>query len=149
MSYLTISFALAGTETVSDSNPFQLSSDHDIQTSAAITTFLHSMFLFHDIADKVHKEIEAVTHGQRLPQVTDRPNLPFTEAVWKEAWRWSPFIPLGECCPRCDRGLNTFAGIPHVNTQDEIVNGYLIPSGTTIHLNYRYRALVSQSILRG
>jgi hypothetical protein len=57
--------------------------------------FLHAMFLFPHIADKVHKEIEEVTNGQCMPQVTDRPNLPFTEAVWKEAWRWHPFFPLG------------------------------------------------------
>ena len=54
------------------------------------------MFLFPEIADKVYREIESVTHGQRLPQIADRPHLPFTEAVWKEAWRWSPFFPVGE-----------------------------------------------------
>jgi hypothetical protein len=53
------------------------------------------MFLFPHIAEKVHKEIEDVTSGQRMPQVTDRPRLPFTEAVWKEAWRWRPFLPIG------------------------------------------------------
>jgi len=89
-------------------------------TTAGIIAFLHAMFLFPHIAEKVHKEIEEVTSGQRMPQVTDRPNLPFTEAVWKEAWRWHPFFPVGA---------------PHVNSQDEIVNGFLIPKGTLIGPN--------------
>lgn len=54
------------------------------------------MFLFPETAQKVYEEIKSVTHGQRLPQVADRANLPFTEAAWKEAWRWHPFFPLGE-----------------------------------------------------
>ncbi|PVF93588.1 cytochrome P450 [Serendipita vermifera] len=46
-----------------------------------------------------------------------------TEAVLKESIRIRPFIPLG---------------IPHVNTQDEIIQGYLIPKGTVIHQNIGY-----------
>lgn len=67
-----------------------------MQTTAAIIAFLHAIFLFPEIAEKVYKEIEGVTNGQRSLQVTDRPNLPFTEAVWKEAWRWNTFIPIGK-----------------------------------------------------
>jgi cytochrome P450 len=66
-----------------------------MQTTTAIIAFLHAMFLFPDIAEKVYKEIDEVTNGQRLPQVTDRPSLSFTEAAWKEAWRWHPFLPIG------------------------------------------------------
>lgn len=66
------------------------------QLTVAVIAFLHTMFLFPNIAAKVQKEIDTVTNGQRLLQVTDRPNLPFTEAAWKEAWRWHPFLPMGE-----------------------------------------------------
>lgn len=58
--------------------------------------FLHTMFLFPKVAETVYEEIERVTNGERMPTVTDRPNFPFTEAAWKEAWRWRPFFPLGE-----------------------------------------------------
>ncbi|KAG8819985.1 hypothetical protein FRC17_010285, partial [Serendipita sp. 399] len=60
------------------------------------------------IADKVFKEIQQVTHGHRTLDIKDRPQLPYTEAVWKESLRWNPFIPLG---------------VPHVSSQDEVVNG--------------------------
>jgi cytochrome P450 len=58
--------------------------------------FLHVLFLFPDVADRVFQEIFAVTQGQRLPLISDRPQLPYTEATWKEAVRWSPFLPLGQ-----------------------------------------------------
>jgi cytochrome P450 len=54
------------------------------------------MFLFPDASKRVFQEIQSVTFGARLPRVTDRPRLPYTEAAWKEAIRWRPFIPVGE-----------------------------------------------------
>jgi hypothetical protein len=53
------------------------------------------MFLFPEVSHKVYEEIAAVTEGTRMPRIEDRPHLPFTEATWKEAWRWNPFLPLG------------------------------------------------------
>ncbi|KAG8753458.1 hypothetical protein FRC14_006019 [Serendipita sp. 396] len=64
-------------------------------TTAAICAFLHTMYLFPEIASKVFEETRQVTHGQRMLQIADRRHLPFTEAVWKESLRWNPFIPMG------------------------------------------------------
>ncbi|PVG01723.1 cytochrome P450 [Serendipita vermifera] len=64
-------------------------------TTAAVIAFFHAMFLFPDIAERVFEEIQTITSGERLPLVTDRPQLPFSEAVWKEALRWNTFLPLG------------------------------------------------------
>ncbi|KIM28307.1 hypothetical protein M408DRAFT_69816 [Serendipita vermifera MAFF 305830] len=89
-------------------------------TSAAITAFISALLFFPEVSKKVYEEVNRVTDGTRLPRISDRPNLPYTEAVWKEAFRWNPFIPLG---------------IPHVNSEDEVINGYLIKSGTAIHQN--------------
>ncbi|PVF93566.1 cytochrome P450 [Serendipita vermifera] len=89
-------------------------------TTAGTIQFLHVLFLFPEIAQKVFEEIQTVTHGQRLPKVADRANLPYTEAVWREAIRWEPVMPLG---------------VPHVNEQDEVIRGYFIPKGTMIHQN--------------
>jgi hypothetical protein len=33
---------------------------------------------------------------------------------------------------------NCSVGLPHVNSQDEIVNGYFIPKGSLINLNNGY-----------
>jgi len=57
--------------------------------------FFHALFLFPEVSQKVYEEIAAVTEGTRMPRVEDRPHLPFTEATWKEAWRWNPFFPVG------------------------------------------------------
>jgi hypothetical protein len=52
------------------------------------------MYLFPEIAQKVYEEIVAVTGGSRMPTIADRPALRYTEAVWKESFRWNAFIPL-------------------------------------------------------
>lgn len=87
-------------------------------TTAAIVAFLHALYLFPTVATKVYDEIKAVTlDGQRLLTVPDRQHLPYTEAVWKESMRWNPFILMG---------------VPHVNIQDEYIQGYRIPKGSMI-----------------
>ncbi|PVF93573.1 cytochrome P450 [Serendipita vermifera] len=89
-------------------------------TTGGVIQFLHTLFLFPAIAERVFEEIRSITHGHRLPQVSDRPKLPYTEAAWKEALRLRPFFPIG---------------MPHVNLQDEIIRGYFIPKGTMIQPN--------------
>lgn len=66
-----------------------------LKTTAAIIQFLHALFLYPEIAQRVFEEVQAVTHGERLPTVADRPNFPYAEAVLKEAIRQNPFISLG------------------------------------------------------
>ena len=57
--------------------------------------FFHAMFLFPEVAQKVYEEISALTGGDRLPTIADRPKLPYTEAAWNEAYRFRPFGLLG------------------------------------------------------
>ncbi|KAG8825363.1 hypothetical protein FRC19_011600 [Serendipita sp. 401] len=89
-------------------------------TRGAISSFLYNIFLFSEVADKVFQEIQHVTNGQRLLHISDRPSLTYTEAVWKESIRWKPFFTLG---------------IPHVNSEEEIIQGFRIPKGTVIGQN--------------
>ncbi|PVF93578.1 cytochrome P450 [Serendipita vermifera] len=91
-------------------------------TTGGIIQFLHVLFLFPTVSNRVFREIQSVTQGLRLPRISDRSQFPYTEAVWKESVRWRPFFPLG---------------LPHVNTQDEIIRGYFIPKGTMILQNTR------------
>ncbi|PVG04930.1 cytochrome P450 [Serendipita vermifera] len=88
---------------------------------SALIAALHALFLHPMEVQKVFEEIQSVTHGQRLPNLSDRSSLPYTLAVLRECIRWRTYVPLG---------------IPHVNDQDEIIRGYLIPKGTSIHLNF-------------
>ncbi|PVF97375.1 cytochrome P450 [Serendipita vermifera] len=91
-------------------------------TSAGVIQFLHVLFLFPEVSERVFAEIQTVTQGVRLPRISDRSKMPYTEAVWKEAVRWRTFFPIG---------------LPHVNTQDETIRGYFLPKGMIIHQNTR------------
>ncbi|KIM28315.1 hypothetical protein M408DRAFT_23718 [Serendipita vermifera MAFF 305830] len=86
-------------------------------TSTALSAFCHALYLFPEVAQKVYAEITAVTEGMRLPTTNDRARLPYTEATWKEAFRWNTFMPIQ---------------IPHVTSQDEVINGHLIPAGSLV-----------------
>jgi len=48
------------------------------------------------VAQKVYDEIQTITDGTRLPMLKDRENMPYTNAVWKEVFRWKTFIPLSK-----------------------------------------------------
>ncbi|PVF91243.1 cytochrome P450 [Serendipita vermifera] len=89
-------------------------------TTSAISFFLLAMLLFPAIAQKVQDEISSVVGDERVPNVSDRANLPYTEAVWKESLRWNPSVPFG---------------IPHMNINDEYINGYFIPKGSITNPN--------------
>ncbi|PVF97327.1 cytochrome P450 [Serendipita vermifera] len=89
-------------------------------TTGAIIGFLFHLFLYPEVSQRVFEEIQSVTHGTRLPQIADRPNLPYTEAVFKESIRIRPLLPISE-------------RLPHVNSEDEVFRGYFIPKGTMIH----------------
>lgn len=92
-------------------------------TSTVIIRFLHAMFLFPEIAKKIQAEIDSVIGRDRLPRVTDRADLPYTNAVWKESLRFNSAVPLA---------------IPHSNRHDETINGYFIPKGSLINPNFGF-----------
>ena len=61
--------------------------------------------------------------NERLPELSDRENLPYVAALMKELLRWSCPIPLGA---------------PKRAMEDDIYNGYFIPAGATIFENLWY-----------
>jgi len=75
------------------------------------------MTLFPEVQRKAQEEIDRVVGQGRLPSFEDRENLPYIDAVVKEALRWHPVAPLG---------------LPHVSTEDDIYKGYLIPKGAML-----------------
>ncbi|KAJ4253991.1 hypothetical protein NW762_010394 [Fusarium torreyae] len=86
-------------------------------TVSAITTFFLAMSLFPDAQKKAQAEIDEITGNTRLPTLSDRPRLPHVNAVLKEVLRWHPVGPMG---------------LPHTTSQDDTINGYLIPKGAMI-----------------
>lgn len=100
--------------------------------------FVLAMMQFPEVQRRAQEEIDRVVGTDRLPTFADRPYLPYVEAVLKEtlrcaaqydaAWhgvicvgtRWNPVLP---------------AGVPHRTTDDDVYEGYFIPSGTIVFAN--------------
>ena len=66
-----------------------------------------------DVVAKARAEIHAVIGKDRLPQLEDRPALPYLEAVYREVMRFYPVFPFA---------------IRRV-MEDDVYDGHLIPRG--------------------
>ncbi|KAM4826175.1 cytochrome P450 1A2-like [Thomomys bottae] len=73
-----------------------------------------------DVQKKIHKELDAVVGRERLPQLSDRPQLPYLEAFILEVFRHSSFVPFT---------------IPHRTIRDTTLNGFFIPKERCIFIN--------------
>ena len=80
------------------------------------------MVIFPEVAKKAQEELDRVC-GDRLPDLNDMRDLPYTRACMKESMRWMPLTPLG---------------IPHATTQDDEYMGFRIPKNATIIMNNWY-----------
>ncbi|KAJ7036174.1 cytochrome P450 [Mycena alexandri] len=92
-------------------------------TAAALYAFFLAMVLFPvplDVQREAQEEIDSVIGGARLPQFTDREQLPYIAAVVTELLRWHSVAPLG---------------VPHAAVEDAILNDHLIPKGCIIIAN--------------
>ncbi|KAL4948852.1 cytochrome P450 [Aspergillus filifer] len=86
-------------------------------TALTLTAFTAAMILFPDVQKRAQEEIDRVVGNTRLPDFDDRDNLPYINAMVKEALRWWPVAPIG---------------FPHTATEDIEYNGMLIPNGSLL-----------------
>ncbi|XP_071816908.1 cytochrome P450 2U1-like isoform X2 [Apostichopus japonicus] len=91
----------------------------DTTTNTLLFTILFATY-YPDIQQKISDEIDEVVGGARRPQLSDRPNMPYTEATILEVLRMRPAAPLG---------------VPRSVSADTKVGGYFIPKGTGVFLN--------------
>ncbi|CUA73278.1 O-methylsterigmatocystin oxidoreductase [Rhizoctonia solani] len=89
-------------------------------TSSLIKSFFLMACLYPEAAKKAQGEIDSVVGRERIPNLQDRPALPYTEAFVQEIMRMFPPAPLG---------------LAHLTTEDIEFQGYQIPKGTTINAN--------------
>ena len=82
--------------------------------------FFLTMALYPAVQKKAQEELDAVVGSERLPGLSDRPSLPYVNALIKECLRWHSAVPLG---------------VPHSSMQDDIYGGYHIPGGSTLMPN--------------
>lgn len=75
---------------------------------------------FPDVQIKAQEEIDRVIGKDQLPTLADRASLPYVGAVVKETLCWFTVTPMG---------------LPHVNLENEVFEGYLIPKGSLVMAN--------------
>jgi cytochrome P450 len=73
--------------------------------------------MYPDVQAKLQEEIDSVVGDSRLPSFEDRLNLPYTEAVAKEMFRWNTV---------------STAGLPHSLQVDDIYEGYHLPAHSVV-----------------
>ncbi|KAH7316417.1 cytochrome P450 [Rhizoctonia solani] len=84
--------------------------------------FIIAMALYPEVQEIAQREINEVVGSNRLPSVTDRPNLPYIERLLTEVVRWHPALPLS---------------VPHICTEENEYKGHRIPKGAIIWNDYR------------
>ena len=87
------------------------------------------------IQEKAQAEIDRVIGRNRLPEFSDRPKLPYIEAIYREVLRSRPPTQLG-----CPRSL----------MEDDHYKGYFIPKGWLLilnALNYRSQGFLHPMII--
>ena len=78
------------------------------------------MAMYPDAQKKAQEELDSVVGTERLPEFSDRPSLPYIDALVKELFRWHSGTPIG---------------FPHRVVADDEYNGYFIPGGATVFVN--------------
>ncbi|KAF8554439.1 cytochrome P450 [Imleria badia] len=102
-------------------------------TDSVLQVLVLAMVLHPDVQRRAQAEIQAVVGSERLPDFSDRPNLPYIEAVLRETLRWHPVLP--------------FSVVRSV-LKDDIYRGYSFPRGVTIIPNLWQRRAVAHDEAR-
>lgn len=89
-------------------------------TAAVFETFILAMVLQPEAQSKAQSELDAVLGHCTAPRLSDRPRLPFMEALISEVLRTYTVGPVG---------------LPHVASEVDVHDGYFVPKGTIIFTN--------------
>ncbi|KAL1699156.1 cytochrome P450 [Schizophyllum commune] len=99
---------------------FSGSADQRYQTLDTLTVFILAIVKHPEVQERARAELDAVVGSDRLPEMEDRPNLPYIERMVQETFRIYPVAPLGA---------------PHKSTEDDVYDGMFIPKGSVVISN--------------
>ncbi|GAB1525238.1 hypothetical protein RhiTH_008396 [Rhizoctonia solani] len=70
-------------------------------TANTFLGFVMAMMLYPDVQRRAQEEIGTIIGTSRLPELEDRPLLPYTNRLIQEVLRWCPAVPIGDLyvCP--------------------------------------------------
>ncbi|KAM4052608.1 cytochrome P450 2U1 [Anomaloglossus baeobatrachus] len=91
----------------------------DTTTNTLLWSLLY-MCLHPNVQEKVQAEIDSVIGRERPPSLTDKIQMPFTEATIMEVQRMTVVVPLS---------------VPHMASESTVFQGYSIPKGSVVLAN--------------
>lgn len=130
------SFTSAGTETVLEASCTRIESFFISKQSYGTTlTVILALALNQTAQKRAQEELDSVVGVERMPTITDAPNLPYLVSCIKEAMRWRPPVPL--CAyplilSWIHRLMSDCIALPRRTAQDDVYNGYFIPKDTMV-----------------
>jgi len=86
-------------------------------TSATLNWGMLYLLHYSEVQTKIQAEIDSVVGKSRLPCLSDKNSMPYTEAFTMELMRITTIVSFG---------------VPHCATEDVMFHGYFIPKGTGI-----------------
>lgn len=76
-------------------------------TTAVITSFFLAMVVHPEVQKRAQEELDHVVGRDRLPEYSDKDNLPYLDGVIRESLRWLPVAPSGKRS-LCDINSNRY-----------------------------------------
>jgi cytochrome P450 len=110
------------------------------QTVAALSSFFLAMALNPGVQATAQAELDQVIPSGRLPELSDRPSLPYIECLMREVLRWNPIVPLGQQQRTGTIVISSdhTVGLPHLLTKDDVYKDYDLPAGSIVMVNVWY-----------
>ncbi|EMD38834.1 hypothetical protein CERSUDRAFT_63783 [Gelatoporia subvermispora B] len=88
--------------------------------TSTLHSFILAMALHPGVQHRAQEELMRVIGPNRLPEFSDRDELPYINLLCKECVRWQPVTPLG---------------LAHKSIKDDEYNGFRIPGGSVLMQN--------------